>query len=831
MNKNYDFKNLEKKWTLSFSKTKRKNSEKKMHLIMPPPNVTGSLHLGHAMENTCLDILSRYYQLKNYSVHWVPGQDHAGISTQSLVEKNLFITTGQTKHSLGKDKFLEEIWKWKENHSHIILDQLKALGISCDWDSFKFTLDEDVSQTVREVFFKMFQDKLIYQKESLVNWDTTLQTAISDIEVEYKKKQSFFYFIKYFFVDNPLEFITVATTRPETLLADVALVVHPEDDQYKEHIGKEVFIPFSKKKIPILSHDSVDPLKGSGVLKVTPRHDFTDFAIAKDLQLPFGPELLTPEGIFQGKESLFLNNLNVEEARKLIENNLLKENYLEKKISYNNEIPYSERSKTPIEPRISKQWYLKIESLAKKAYEAVQNNDIQIIHESWKNTYFSWMKDPQDWCLSRQLIWGHTIPIVTCKDCSSQNAFIDKPEKCPQCQSINIVFEEDVFDTWFSSGLWPFICFDTLPINLLFTGHDILFFWAARMIMLGLYYKNTIPFKEIYLHPLVCDEQGRKMSKSLNNGIDIFHAINIYGVDALRICLSKEVGYNRTINFSEKKLEISRNFLNKIWNLFYFISPNFSYSNQYKPKDNMERWIFDELSLLQNNIDKFLKLYRFDEAFKELEFFLYENLSHLLLEFCKKNISHYKELLSFVFIEYLKLLYPFAPFISEDIFNNFFQTSITLTEITKINSIKHNFHQTLEHLKAIRSFRHFLEINPKEKIFIGIKNKVLYSELLEDQSNCLFVDYNPKERSIIKTFTVDSFYFQVDETLYKKAWDKNKKDLTLFKEDLVFIEKKLQNDDLMKKAPEKVILELEEKKKVLNHKIEELNIFFSSHKM
>jgi valyl-tRNA synthetase len=831
MNKNYDFKELEKKWTASFSQTKRKESNKTMHFMMPPPNVTGSLHLGHAMENTCLDILSRYYQLKNYSVHWVPGQDHAGISTQSLVEKNLFATTGQTKKSLGKKKFLEEIWKWKEEHSHIILDQLKALGISCDWDSFKFTLDPSVSKIVREVFYKLFQDNLIYQKESLVNWDTTLQTAVSDIEVEHKKTQSFFYFIKYCFVDDPSEFLLVATTRPETIFADVALVVHPEDDLYKNFLGREVFIPFSKKKIPILSHESVDPEKGSGVLKVTPRHDFTDFSIAQDLQLPLGPELLNSEGIFQGEESLFLKNLTVEDARKLIEKHLVKEQYLEKKIAHTNETPYSERSKTPIEPRISKQWYLKIESLAKNAYTAVESNEIQIIHESWKNTYFAWMKNPQDWCLSRQLVWGHTIPIITCLDCSFQTAFIDTPTECSQCHSSHLKFEEDVFDTWFSSGLWPFVCFDTLPLNLLFTGHDILFFWAARMIMLGLYYKQTIPFKEIYLHPLVCDEQGRKMSKSLKNGIDIFHAINLYGVDALRICLSKEVGYNRTMNFSEKKLEISRNFLNKTWNLFYFISPSFSYNPDYKPRDEMENWIFNELALLQKNTENFLKLYRFDEVFKELEFFLYENLSHLLLEFCKKNISHYKELLSFIFIEFLKLLYPFAPFIAEDIFYHFFKKSITLAESYEVNPIEHNFHTTLEHLKAIRSFRHFLEINPKEKIIIGIKHTVLYSEMLQEQGNCLFEPYNSNHLYITKPFALESFYFQVDEALYKKSWEKNKKDFILLEEDLLFIEKKLHNTDLMKKAPEKVITELQEKRTVVLHKIEELKNFFSSHKM
>ncbi len=839
MQKHYHFESIEKKWKESFAQVSRKKSSKKYTLLMPPPNITGSLHLGHALDNFCSDLLARYYQLKGYELRWIPGQDHAGISTQALVEKLLFEEEKKTRQELGREEFLKKLWNWKEHYAQAIIEDFKNLGLSCDWNEFLFTLDEDVILAVNTLFKKLFDDGLIYQKETLVNWDTTLETAISDIEVTYKKVNSFFYFINYPLVNNPKEFITIATTRPETIFADVAIIFHPEDKRYLHLLHEEVFIPLINKKIPILSHPDVDPEKGTGLLKITPQHDFKDFSIAQDLNLSLGSQLLSSKGIFT-EEAHFLKGLNLVQARKKMEESLGE--YLVEKTPHLQEVPHSERSQTIIEPRISKQWYLKIKPLAEKTLKLVDQEQTQFYSPQWKNSFFSWMENIHDWCLSRQLWWGHPIPIVTCLSCGHQEAYIKEATKCSKCSHQALKKEEDVFDTWFSSGLWPLVTLgwpnkmkekdfkERYPFDVVSPAHDIIFFWVARMMMLSSYITGKLPFKSIYFHGLVCDAQGRKMSKSLNNGVNIPDTLKRHGVDALRLTLLKDCGYQRFFSFQEKNLELSRNFLNKLWHIFYFIEPYKNVNLNFNDLSQMDKWILLELKILSEKYDFYLKNYRFDEIFKLLEYFLYETFSHFFIEFSKKDIQAHGPTLTFVLEEILKYFHPFIPFLTQELWSQLHHDDLILSkDFRMIPELSSTFYPNLEVLKGLRSLRHLAGLSPKEEAqaYLSSQEVIDYS-FLKEQTKTHFLSQKEKRNFYFtKKISFGVLFLEVSEEVFLQVQDRMKKETSKLEKELEETTKKLSNEKILERATPEYIEDLKTRKEQLLFQLQELNELFT----
>ncbi|MFN3455866.1 MAG: valine--tRNA ligase, partial [Pseudobdellovibrio sp.] len=554
-------------------------------IILPPPNVTGFLHLGHALDHTIQDLLIRWKRMSGYNAMWLPGTDHAGIATQTVVEKELKKTGGGTRHELGREKFVDKIWEWKNEYGDRIYRQMRRLGDSCDWDRATFTLDEGVSKAVRKVFVTLYNKNLIYKGQRLINWSGPLETAISDLEVEHKQVKGTLYHINYP-VDGTNEFLTVATTRPETMLGDTALCVHPDDERYKHLIGKTVTVPLINRKIKIIADTYVDLNFGSGVVKITPAHDFNDYKIGKTHKLEFinilnkKTELNENAGPYKG--------LKVAEARKKVCEDLKTLGLLVKEEPHVHSVGHCSRSGAVVEPYLSEQWFLKMDELATPAKRVVESGTIRFEPESWTKVYLHWMNIIEDWCISRQLWWGHRIPAWHCADCDKHTVSETDPFQCVYCGSKNLTQEEDVLDTWFSSALWPFSTMGWpnegqhsmetqqtfYPTNYLVTGHDIIFFWVARMIMMGVEFKKDVPFRTVYIHGLVRDSQGRKMSKSLGNSVDPIDMIEKYGADALRFSFLAHLFSGKDFKFSEQRLEGYRNFMNKVWNAARFVLSN-----------------------------------------------------------------------------------------------------------------------------------------------------------------------------------------------------------------------------------------------------------------
>jgi valyl-tRNA synthetase len=534
-------------------------------IILPPPNVTGFLHLGHALDHTIQDLLIRWKRMSGFNSMWLPGTDHAGIATQSVVEKELK-KQNLTRHQLGRKAFVEKVWDWKHQYGNRIYDQMRKLGDSCDWDRATFTLDEGVSKSVRKVFAQLYKKGWIYKGQRLVNWSTPLESAISDLEVEFQQIKGTLYHIQY-----PLEdgsgFLTVATTRPETLLGDTAVCVNPEDERYRNHVGQNVLLPLLNRPLRIIADAYVDPKFGSGVVKMTPAHDFNDYKIGKAHQLPF-INILEKNGTLNENAGPY-KGLKVQEARKRIVEDLKKQNFLLKEEPYVHSVGHCSRTGAVVEPFLSEQWFLKMDRLAVPAKRVVESGTLRFEPESWTKVSLHWMNIIEDWCISRQLWWGHQIPAWTCQSCQHVNVSEDSVHSCEKCGSSDLVQDEDVLDTWFSSALWPFSTMgwpedtETLktfyPTTYLVTGHDIIFFWVARMIMMGLEFKGDIPFRTVYIHGLVRDSQGRKMSKSLGNSVDPVEMIEKHGADALRFSFLAHLYSGKDFKFSEQRLEGYRN--------------------------------------------------------------------------------------------------------------------------------------------------------------------------------------------------------------------------------------------------------------------------------
>ncbi len=665
-------------------------SKKPFVIIMPPPNTTGALHIGHAVFVTIQDILIRYQRMKGCPTLWLPGVDHAGIMTQVVYEREL-AKQGKTRFDLGREEFYRQTYKFSIEKKKIIENQLKKLGASCDWSRMKFTLDPKISEAVYYTFKKMYQDGLIYRGERIINWCPRCQTALSNLEVKHKNQMAKLYYINYPIIDSQIS-IQVATTRPETMLGDTAVAVNPKDLRYKKFIGKRVILPLVKREIPIVSDNLVDPKFGTGAVKVTPAHDPIDFEIGKNHKLPI-IKVIGEDGKMTSEAGKEYKGLDVISCREKILKKLKRLGFLVKEKDYQHVVGICERCGTTIEPIVSQQWFVKTKELAKKAIEAVKGKKIKIIPKHYEKVYYHWLENIRDWCISRQIWWGHRIPVWYCR-CGEIIVNIKPPRCCPKCKNTKLRQDPDTLDTWFSSAQWPFTVFGWpkktrdfkyfYPTTVMETGYDILFFWVARMIMLGLYCTEKVPFKYVYLHGLVRDKDRQKMSKSKGNVIDPLGVIELYGADALRMALIFGTGIGRDIIISEEKIIAQRNFTTKIWNAARFTFQRLSEKDDFLrvKKGNLrftpeDKWIFSELKKTTKKITKYLENFQFHLAAREIYQFFWHKFCDKTIEDVKKRLRESenlkdritaKRVLYEVFLTSLKLLHPFMPFITEELY-------------------------------------------------------------------------------------------------------------------------------------------------------------------
>jgi len=666
-------------------------------IVIPPPNITGQLHMGHALNNTIQDIIIRTKRMQGYCTLWLPGTDHASIATEvKIVEK--MAEEGITKEDIGREGFLKRAWEWKEQYGGRIVEQLKKLGSSCDWKRERFTMDEGLSRAVIEVFVRLYEKGLIYRGERIINWCSKCRTTISDAEVEYEEHDGYFWHIRYPIKDSD-QYVVVATTRPETMLGDTAVAVHPDDERYRHLIGKTVVLPLMNREIPVVADTYVDRDFGTGVVKITPAHDPNDFEVGLRHNLEI-INVMNEDATINENGGKYCG-LDRYEARKQIVKDLEEQGYLVKVEPHKHNVGSCYRCSTVIEPRISHQWFVKMKPLAKPAIEAVKNGTIKFVPERFAKIYFNWMENIQDWCISRQLWWGHRIPAYYCDDCGEMTVARTAPDACPKCGSNNIRQDEDVLDTWFSSALWPF---STLgwpdmtedlkyfyPTDVLVTAYDIIFFWVARMIFSGLEQMGKEPFKYVLIHGLVRDSQGRKMSKSLGNGIDPLEVIDKYGTDALRYALTIGTSPGNDMRFSEEKLEASRNFANKIWNAFRFVMMNFDDDVDFKNvrEENYtvaDKWILSRINAIAREVTENLEKFELGIALQKIYEFIWEEFCDWYIELVKPRLYDREAkgrlealyVLNEVLGKAMKLLHPFMPFITEEIYSHLITCDVSM---------------------------------------------------------------------------------------------------------------------------------------------------------
>jgi len=690
--KSYEPRDVEKRWYDYWEKEKLFAAEeeadlKSYSIVIPPPNVTGVLHMGHALNITMQDILCRYRRLRGDNVLWVPGTDHAGIATQNVVEKKL-ASEGKDRHQVGREKFIDEVWEWRKEYGGAIINQLKRLGASCDWDRERFTMDEGLSKAVRKVFVQLYDEGLIYRGNYIINWCPRCNTALSDLEVEHEDIDGNLYYILYPYTDDEGG-IVVATTRPETMLGDTGVAVNPEDERYLDIGSETVELPLMNRKIPIIRDSYVDMSFGTGGLKVTPAHDPNDFEIGLRHNLP-SIKVIDDEGMMTEEAGEF-KGLDRFVCREAVVEALKRDGLLEKIEPHNHGVGHCYRCNTIVEPNLSKQWFVSARPLAEKASKAVRDGSTRIIPESWNKTYFEWLDNIRDWVISRQIWWGHRIPAWTCGDCGELIVAVETPDNCPTCGCKNLEKETDVLDTWFSSALWPFstmgwpektpLLKTFYPTSVLVTAFDILFFWVARMMMMGIHFMGDVPFKDVYVHALVRDEDGKKMSKSKGNVIDPLTIIDNFGTDSFRFTLAAFAAQGRDIKMSEKRVEGYRHFINKLWNAARFsmmhITKGYSGINE-NDLTLSDRWILSRLKGVMDQVADALDRYRFNDAAGALYQFVWHELCDWYLEAIKPSL--YGDVgdqrrdtatcvLWHVIRDTLILLHPIIPFVSEEIWN------------------------------------------------------------------------------------------------------------------------------------------------------------------
>ncbi len=853
LDKRFNFKDVEDKFISEWQKNnifKFRDDKKKDNfcIMMPPPNVTGSLHMGHALTFTLQDILVRFHKKLGLNVLWQPGTDHAGIATEIVVEKKILKQQKLKKKEIGREEFLKKIWEWKEISGDKIVEQLKKLGTSVDWSMSRFTLDEGLSKAVNEVFIELFNKGLIYRDKRLINWDPILETAVSDLEVKQKDQKGKLWYIKYK-VPFLNDYIVVATTRPETMFGDSCIAVHPKNKKLKKYIGLEAVIPFTDKSIPILADEYADPKKGSGAVKITPAHDFNDFEIGKKHNLEF-VNIFNKNAKLNDSVPKEFCRLDRYLARKKIIDLLTKKGLLKKVEENNMVIPIGDRSGSVIEPLLTEQWFVNSKKLCESVKKLIKEKKINFFPSSWMNTFKYWIENIEPWCISRQIWWGHRIPIWYTEDNQPIPATSKKDAeeiiKKKKIKSKITHQDPDVLDTWFSSALWPFSTLgwpqknDILkryyPTNVLVTGFDIIFFWVARMIMMGLYFMKSIPFENIYIHPLVRDEKGEKMSKSKGNVIDPLELINQYGADALRFTLANLSTQGRDIKLSGKLVENSRNFITKLWNVARFAQFNkLSLSSNFTVNDNkliVNTWILSRFNDTQKKVLKNLKDFKFNLVVMNLYHFVWNDFCDLYIEFCKfylKEKKNFKEIsnnFTFIFKRILNLMNPIIPFVSEKISKDLKYVNKSIYEElidfsgleqikTEANDIK-GFNSIIELIKKIR-----LEIDDKKKD--NLKLNIFSEERVKWLENNKFLInsfFNFKEIKYVKlekelgenVFVVSGIKFEV---VFNLISEKNFKDVEkkkeFYKKEIKFFESKLNNQTFIKKAPKKIINEHRQK--------------------
>lgn len=869
----YSPKDCEVKWYKAWEggnyfKPKKGKANKAYCIIVPPPNVTGKLHAGHALDITTQDTLIRFKRMKGYETLFLPGLDHAGIATQSVVEKMVWENEKKTRRDFSREEFLKKIWKWKEENGNTILDQQKAMGASCDWDYLTFTLDPIPNQAVKKFFVDLYNQKLIYQSDYIVNWDPTLQSAVSEAEVEHLEIQGSFFHLKYR-IKGSNETLEVATTRPETLFGDTAVAVNPKDDRFKHLIGKIAIIPLCEREVPIIGDEHVDLEKGTGCLKVTPGHDFNDFEIGRRHQLPI-INILNLDGTLNSHGMEF-QGMSTKEARKKVVRKLEELEILLDTKPHIHPVGHGERSGAVIEPMISKQWFVNVKEMSQRAFAAVEKDETKFYPKEWENTYFSWLRDPKDWCVSRQLWWGHQIPVFYCNDCNHQWASETNETQCSKCQSKKIHQDPDVLDTWFSSGLWPMSTlgwpnaeamkekkFETFfPNSVLVTGFDIIFFWVARMMMMSIKTQNQVPFKDVYIHAIVRDKLGRKMSKSLGNGIDPFDMIEQYGTDSFRFALASGAGYNRGINLDPERIGGYRNFINKIWNAYRFMEPHLNAGSaniaDISKLDHHERWILSELNTTTKLMNEQLEIYRFDEASSAIYSFVYDRYCSWFIELSKNILKGDDEkakaqrisVLKFVFKKMIALLHPITPFITEELWSHLKESNEDLLiaqsypefdEKMNFKDDQEQMNKFIEVVTSIRNLRASVNIKPKDEVNVELfsdnqelvnyfrKNLINFQELARVKDLKVgSKELNRPSKSVMNITTHTEVFLPLEGVIdLKEQIARLEKELAKTTLDYTKNEAKINNEKFMQNAPEAIRLETQRVKVELSEKISSL---------
>jgi valyl-tRNA synthetase len=861
LDKSYDPHQVEDKWYRNWEERgyfrAHEDSEKKAYsIVIPPPNVTGVLHIGHALNNTLQDILIRFKRMEGCNVLWMPGTDHAGIATQNVVEKQL-LGEGLDRHTLGREKFIERVWKWKEQSGGTIIGQLKRLGASCDWSRERFTMDKGLSEAVKEVFVHLYQEGLIYRSHYIINWCPRCQTALSDLEVEHQEVSGKLYHLKYPFKESD-RFVVVATTRPETMLGDTAVAVNPEDERYHAVVGKKVILPVVNREIPVIGDPYVDIEFGTGCLKITPAHDFNDFEIG----LKHGLEQIKVideagrmnenAGPYQGKDRF--------ECREEMVEDFERDGVLIKVEDYRHVVGHCYRCKTIVEPNLSLQWFVKTKPLAKTAIEAVRDGRTRIVPEIWEKTYFEWMENIRDWCISRQIWWGHRIPAWYCDQCGEVIVSKETPTSCPKCGFHRLTPETDVLDTWFSSALWPFSTMGWpkqtkllkrfYPTSVLVTGFDILFFWVARMMMMGLKFMDEVPFRDVYIHGLVRDERGEKYSKTRGNVVDPLDLIDRFGADAFRFTLAALTMPGSDLKLSESRTEGYRHFANKIWNASRFALMNLEKFNIDKmgkevlPKEFSlpDRWIRGRLNQVIREVQKSLEEYKFNEASHALYHFIWHEFCDWYLELTKpflykeggkKRQNLTKRTLLEVLDSILRLLHPFMPFITEEIWQQFPQRkeneSIMIAEFPKPNewydnkAVEDEMALIIEVTNALRNIRGEMNLPPGEQITVLLrtKSKEMEKRLRKNQSFIQFLALVKEfqfgrnlEKPLYSAFVVVrdvEIFVPMDRSRMEEEARRLQKEIVKIEKESGFVMKKLSNEQFLAKAPPAVVQEVKEK--------------------
>lgn len=867
MAKSFEPADVEGKWYSYWEKEglfkpSRLSSDKAYCIVIPPPNVTGTLHMGHALNNTLQDILCRFKRMKGYSVLWQPGTDHAGIATQNVVEKSL-AAQGTDRHSVGRDRFIELVWQWRAKYGGIIINQLKRLGCSCDWSRERFTMDEGLSRAVKEVFVRLHQEGLIYRGDYITNWCPRCHTALADLEVEHEERDSALYRVRYPFADMQGHLV-VATTRPETMLGDTAVAVNPEDPRYVSLVGKWVILPLVNKRIQVIGDSYVDPAFGTGALKITPAHDPNDFEIGNRHGLE-RVKVIDDDGRMNENAGPY-SGLDRFECRKRILEDLEAQGLMEKVDPYRHAVGHCYRCKTMIEPLLSKQWFVRTKPLAEAAAAAVKEGRTKIYPVMWEAVYHEWMANIRDWCVSRQIWWGHRIPAWYCKGCGEVIVAVEAPSSCPKCSGGELEQESDVLDTWFSSALWPFSTLgwpdktkelETFyPTSVLVTGFDILFFWVARMMMMGIHFMGDVPFRDVYIHALVRDAEGKKMSKSKGNVIDPLDVMGKFGTDAFRFTLAALAAQGRDVKLSEDRIEGYRHFVNKLWNAARLVLGNLEegISNQAQRTYSLaDRWILARVVAVSEEMEKALEEYRFNDAANACYHFVWHEFCDWYLEMSKKGLygddQVVKQSTQVTLLEVLsavlRLVHPFMPFVTEEIWSKLPGVSGSIMEADfpafegrgEDREALVDMETVMSVIGAVRAIRGEMNVPPSKKVHLvldvhegeeralallleniahiealGRTERLAIGMGLKKPSGSATAVVGPVQVHVVLKGIVD---FEEEKKRLKREISKREKDLEVFS-------KKLSNRGFLEKASPDVVSEVREKHEFLSLEREKL---------